>query len=284
MTNRYINEIGKYPLLTVAEEEDLVKLVKSGDLTAREKLINSNLRFVLSVAKSYANSKNLPDLINEGNIGLIETVELFDPTSGFKFITYAIWHIRKRILSYLSTKNKLIRVPENKVRFVRNSNQVEQRLSQELGRTPSTEEIIDAYLDDDSIQRKEKASTTGLVKAIGMINGTTDLFSSPFENYELIDTIDGSLNQPDSKVIAESDNVLLMSYINTLSKKDRDIIKMRHGFDGNEEMTFLQIGEYYDQTLEAIRIRYKASIRRLRHRMTRQIKGKYNPDKISQFF
>jgi RNA polymerase primary sigma factor len=284
MTNRYINEIGRYPLLTISEEEDLLLRIKEGDMIAREKLINSNLRFAFSVAKSYARSENLPDLINEANIGLIESVEGFDNNTGFKFITYAIWHIRKRILSYLSVQDRLIRIPSNKLRYVRNSNKIAEQLSQDLGRTPSTEEIVNAYLDDDTILRKEKGSTSELVKAIELNNGTTDLFSSPIENFELINTIDGSMNQPDADVIKESNNELLMEYINLLGAKNRDIVIMRHGIGRKDEMTFLQIGEHYDQTLEAIRIRYHVAIRRLRHKMSRQIIGKYNPDKISQFF
>tara|TARA_Y100000389_G_scaffold171998_1_gene180121 strand:+ start:5543 stop:6448 length:906 start_codon:yes stop_codon:yes gene_type:complete len=284
LVNKYITEVKSFPILTPDEEVELVKLAQNGDIIARDKLINSNLRFVISVAKSYANDKNLPDLINEGNIGLIESISCFDHKTGFKLISFSVWHIRKRILGYLSKKNKLIRLPENKSRFIRNTSAIERKLSHELERTPSIDEIIEEYNRDESILRKEKASIDSLTKARVINDGHSDLFSGPMENTKLIDTIDGSMNSPDDNITKESSNTLLMEYINDLNDRDRDIIIRRHGLAGEREMTFMEIGKIYDRSSESIRQRYHSVIMSLRFNMTKQTKGKADINSVSQFF
>ena len=236
--DKYLQEIGKEDLITVEEEVDLAQRIKKGDKEALEKLTRANLRFVVSVAKQYQNQGlSLPDLINEGNLGLIKAAEKFDETRGFKFISYAVWWIRQSILQALAEQSRIVRLPLNQVGSLNKINKAFARFEQEHERTPSPEELADE-LD----LPKEKVTDTLRV------SGRHVSVDAPFSDGE--------------------DNSLLGTEVeralSTLTDRERDIIKYFFGI-GCSEMTLEEIGEKFGLTRERVRQIKEKAIRRLRH-------------------
>ncbi len=257
--DKYLQEIGKEDLITVEEEVDLAQRIKKGDKEALEKLTRANLRFVVSVAKQYQNQGlSLPDLINEGNLGLIKAAEKFDETRGFKFISYAVWWIRQSILQALAEQSRIVRLPLNQVGSLNKINKAFARFEQEHERTPSPEELANE-LD----LPKEKVTDTLRV------SGRHVSVDAPFSDGEDNSLLDVLVNNDspiaDRGLINESLGTEVERALSTLTDRERDIIKYFFGI-GCSEMTLEEIGEKFGLTRERVR----------------QIKRKSNPPTAPQ--
>jgi RNA polymerase primary sigma factor len=256
--DKYLQEIGKEELITVEEEVELAQRIKKGDQKALEKLTKANLRFVVSVAKQYQNQGlSLPDLINEGNLGLIKAAEKFDETRGFKFISYAVWWIRQSILQALAEQSRIVRLPLNQVGSLNKINKAYSRFEQENERKPSAEELS-TVLDLPA----EKISDTLRV------SGRHISVDAPFvegEANSLLDVLpnDDSPNA-DHALINESLSREIDRALATLTEREQDIIKLFFGI-GCSEMTLEEIGEKFGLTRERVRQIKEKAIRRLRH-------------------
>ena len=256
--DKYLQEIGKEDLITVEEEVELAQRIKKGDQEALEKLTKANLRFVVSVAKQYQNQGlSLPDLINEGNLGLIKAAEKFDETRGFKFISYAVWWIRQSILQALAEQSRIVRLPLNQVGSLNKINKAFARFEQENERTPSPEELANV-LD----LPKEKVSDTLRV------SGRHVSVDAPFSNGEDNNLLDVLVNtdspNADRGLINESLSTEVERALATLTDRERDIIRYFFGI-GCPEMTLEEIGEKFGLTRERVRQIKEKAIRRLRH-------------------
>ena len=256
--DKYLQEIGKEDLITVEEEVDLAQRIKKGDKEALEKLTRANLRFVVSVAKQYQNQGlSLPDLINEGNLGLIKAAEKFDETRGFKFISYAVWWIRQSILQALAEQSRIVRLPLNQVGSLNKINKAFARFEQEHERTPSPEELANE-LDIP----KEKVTDTLRV------SGRHVSVDAPFADGEDNSLLDVLVNNDspiaDRGLINESLSTEVDRALSTLTDRERDIIKYFFGI-GCSEMTLEEIGEKFGLTRERVRQIKEKAIRRLRH-------------------
>ena len=256
--DKYLQEIGKEDLITVEEEVELAQRIKKGDQEALEKLTKANLRFVVSVAKQYQNQGlSLPDLINEGNLGLIKAAEKFDETRGFKFISYAVWWIRQSILQALAEQSRIVRLPLNQVGSLNKINKAFARFEQENERTPSPEELASA-LD----LPKEKVTDTLRV------SGRHVSVDAPFADGEDNSLLDVLVNtdspNADRGLINESLGTEVERALATLTDREKDIIKYFFGI-GCSEMTLEEIGEKFGLTRERVRQIKEKAIRRLRH-------------------
>lgn len=256
--DKYLQEIGKEELISVEEEVELAQRIKKGDRAALEKLTKANLRFVVSVAKQYQNQGlSLPDLINEGNLGLIKAAEKFDETRGFKFISYAVWWIRQSILQALAEQSRIVRLPLNQVGSLNKINKALARFEQENERTPTPEELADV-LD----LPKEKVLDT--IK----VSGRHVSVDAPFvegEDNSLLDVI-ANTDSPiaDQLLMNESLSREIGRALSTLTERERDIIRYFFGI-GCQEMTLEEIGEKFGLTRERVRQIKEKAIRRLRH-------------------
>ena len=256
--DKYLQEIGKEDLITVEEEVELAQRIKKGDQEALEKLTKANLRFVVSVAKQYQNQGlSLPDLINEGNLGLIKAAEKFDETRGFKFISYAVWWIRQSILQALAEQSRIVRLPLNQVGSLNKINKALARFEQENERTPSPEELA-VVLDIP----KEKVSDTLRV------SGRHVSVDAPFADGEDSNLLDVLVNadspNADRGLINESLSTEVDRALATLTERERDIIKYFFGI-GCSEMTLEEIGDKFGLTRERVRQIKEKAIRRLRN-------------------
>ena len=256
--DKYLQEIGKEDLITVEEEVELAQRIKKGDQEALERLTKANLRFVVSVAKQYQNQGlSLPDLINEGNLGLIKAAEKFDETRGFKFISYAVWWIRQSILQALAEQSRIVRLPLNQVGSLNKINKAFARFEQENERTPSPEELANV-LD----LPKEKVSDTLRV------SGRHVSVDAPFSDGEDNNLLDVLVNtdspNADRGLINESLSTEVERALATLTDRERDIIRYFFGI-GCPEMTLEEIGEKFGLTRERVRQIKEKAIRRLRH-------------------
>ena len=255
--DKYLQEIGKEELITVEEEVELAQRIRKGDQEALEKLTKANLRFVVSVAKQYQNQGlSLPDLINEGNLGLIKAAEKFDETRGFKFISYAVWWIRQSILQALAEQSRIVRLPLNQVGSLNKINKAFGRFEQENERTPSPEELADMLN-----LPKEKVSDTLRV------SGRHVSVDAPFADGEDNNLLDVLVNadspNADRGLINESLATEVDRALDTLTDREKDIIKYFFGI-GCSEMTLEEIGEKFDLTRERVRQIKEKAIRRLR--------------------
>ncbi len=256
--DKYLQEIGKEELITVEEEVELAQRIKKGDQIALEKLTRANLRFVVSVAKQYQNQGlSLPDLINEGNLGLIKAAEKFDETRGFKFISYAVWWIRQSILQALAEQSRIVRLPLNQVGSLNKINKAFSKFEQENERKPTSEELGKA-LDLPS----EKVSDTLRV------SGRHVSVDAPFvtgEENSLLDVLEnGDSPSADNTLIDESLSREIERALATLTERERDIIRYFFGINC-QEMTLEEIGEKFGLTRERVRQIKEKAIRRLRH-------------------
>ncbi len=256
--DKYLQEIGKEELITVEEEVELAQRIKKGDQKALEKLTKANLRFVVSVAKQYQNQGlSLPDLINEGNLGLIKAAEKFDETRGFKFISYAVWWIRQSILQALAEQSRIVRLPLNQVGSLNKINKAYSRFEQEHERKPTAEELS-TELDLPA----EKISDTLRV------SGRHISVDAPFVEGEANSLLDVLINDDspdaDHSLINESLSREIDRALATLTERERDIIKLFFGI-ACQEMTLEEIGEKFGLTRERVRQIKEKAIRRLRH-------------------
>jgi RNA polymerase primary sigma factor len=256
--DKYLQEIGKEELITVEEEVELAQRIKQGDQKALEKLTRANLRFVVSVAKQYQNQGlSLPDLINEGNLGLIKAAEKFDETRGFKFISYAVWWIRQSILQALAEQSRIVRLPLNQVGSLNKINKAFSKFEQENERKPTSEELSQA-LEIPS----EKVSDT--LRVSGRHVSVDAPFVSGEEN-SLLDVLENSDSPAaDNGLLNESLSREIYRALATLTERERDIIRYFFGI-GCQEMTLEEIGETFSLTRERVRQIKEKAIRRLRH-------------------
>ncbi len=256
--DKYLQEIGKEELITVEEEVELAQRIKKGDQEALEKLTKANLRFVVSVAKQYQNQGlSLPDLINEGNLGLIKAAEKFDETRGFKFISYAVWWIRQSILQALAEQSRIVRLPLNQVGSLNKINKAFARFEQEHERTPSSEELA-------SELELPKEKVTDTLRVAGRHVSVDAPFSDGEDNSLLDVLVNHDSPNADRGLISESLSTEVDRALETLTERERDIIKYFFGI-GCSEMTLEEIGEKFDLTRERVRQIKEKAIRRLRH-------------------
>jgi len=255
--DKYLQEIGREELITVEEEVELAQRIRRGDKSALERLTRANLRFVVSVAKQYQNQGlSLPDLINEGNLGLIKAAEKFDETRGFKFISYAVWWIRQSILQALAEQSRIVRLPLNQVGSLNKINKVLAKFEQEYERTPTPEELSELL---DLPQDKVTETLRVAGKHVSV--------DAPFQEGEdscLLDVLENE-NTPrtDKNLMKESLSKEIERVLNTLTERERDIIKYFFGI-GCQEMTLEEIGEKFGLTRERVRQIKEKAIRRLR--------------------
>ncbi len=257
---KYLQEIGREILLTAEEEVDCARKIKEGDQNALDRLTKANLRFVVSVAKQYQNQGlSLPDLINEGNLGLIKAAKRFDETRGFKFISYAVWWIRQSILQALAEQSRIVRLPLNKVGAINKISKVYSKLEQEFEREPSRDEIA-------SMLNIEPADVGDTMR----VNVRHVSMDAPFvqgEDNNLLDVLENSDSpRADSFLMNES----LLKEINralaTLTEREREVIKLFFGIGMNQGLTLEEIGAKFDLTRERVRQIKEKGIRRLRHK------------------
>ncbi len=256
--DKYLQEIGKEDLITVEEEVELAQRIRKGDQKALEKLTRANLRFVVSVAKQYQNQGlSLPDLINEGNLGLIKAAEKFDETRGFKFISYAVWGIRQSILQALAEQSRIVRLPLNQVGSLNKINKAFSRFEQENERRPSPEELADSL----DLPAEKVADTL-------RVSGRHISVDAPFVEGEDNSLLDVLVNDDspiaDRTLINESLSTEVERALSTLTERERDIIKLFFGIN-TQEMTLEEIGEKFGLTRERVRQIKEKAIRRLRH-------------------
>ena len=256
--DKYLQEIGKEDLITVEEEVELAQRILKGDQKALEKVTRANLRFVVSVAKQYQNQGlSLPDLINEGNLGLIKAAEKFDETRGFKFISYAVWWIRQSILQALAEQSRIVRLPLNQVGSLNKINKAFSRFEQENERRPSPEELADSL----DLPAEKVADTL-------RVSGRHISVDAPFVEGEDNSLLDVLVNDDspiaDRTLINESLSTEVERALSTLTERERDIIKLFFGIN-TQEMTLEEIGEKFGLTRERVRQIKEKAIRRLRH-------------------
>jgi RNA polymerase primary sigma factor len=256
--DKYLQEIGKEELITVEEEVELAQRIKKGDQVALEKLTRANLRFVVSVAKQYQNQGlSLPDLINEGNLGLIKAAEKFDETRGFKFISYAVWWIRQSILQALAEQSRIVRLPLNQVGSLNKINKAFSKFEQEHERKPSPEELAESL----ELPADKVADTL-------RVSGRHVSVDAPFvdgEDNSLLDVlVNNDSPNADRALIMESLAKEIHRALATLTERESDIIRLFFGI-GCQEMTLEEIGERFGLTRERVRQIKEKAIRRLRH-------------------
>ena len=255
--DKYLQEIGREDLITVEEEVELAQRIKNGDRKALEKLTRANLRFVVSVAKQYQNQGlSLPDLINEGNLGLIKAAEKFDETRGFKFISYAVWWIRQSILQALAEQSRIVRLPLNQVGSLNKINKALSQFEQENERRPSAEEVSEILeLPADKISEAMK------------ISGRHISVDAPFVEGEDNSLLDVLVNDDspiaDKSLMSESLSKEIDRALATLTERESEIIKMFFG-SGYQEMTLEEIGGKFGLTRERVRQIKEKAIRRLK--------------------
>ena len=267
--DKYLQEIGRLEMITPEEEVQLAQRIKQGDQKALDKLTKANLRFVVSVAKQYQNQgMSLPDLINEGNVGLIKAAQRFDETRGFKFISYAVWWIRQSILQALAEQSRIVRLPLNKIGSLNKINKEFARLEQEFERTPNHEEVAAALNMTDAEVRESLRNS-----------GKHASMDAPIDNdgentmYDFMKADDD--NTPESELMYESLKTEINRAISTLTSKEQDIIKMFFGLDGYTPMTLDEIGEKFDLTRERVRQIKEKAIKRLKHTSRSKILKSY---------
>lgn len=267
--DKYLHDIGKVDLITAEEEVELAQRIHEGDQLALEKLTTANLRFVVSVAKQYQNQGlNLPDLINEGNVGLVKAAKRFDETRGFKFISYAVWWIRQSILQALAEQSRVVRLPLNKIGSINQVNKAVARLEQTYERPPTPEEIA-----------KEVDLTVAVVKQSLKNSGRHLSMDAPLregETSSLYDVVKGSESpNPDENLMRDSLVSEINQALDTLSQREADIIRLFYGIGQIPPMSLEEIGQTFDLTRERVRQIREKGIRKLRQTSKNKILRKY---------
>lgn len=267
--DKYLQEIGKVELITADEEVELAQRIKAGDQRALEKLTKANLRFVVSVSKQYQNQGlTLPDLINEGNLGLIKAAQRFDETRGFKFISYAVWWIRQSILQALAEQSRIVRLPLNKIGSINKINKAYASLEQQHERPPSAEEIA-TRLEMSEMDVKESLRNSGRHVSMDapLVEG---------EDSNLYDVLNSHDSQnPDDDLMVDSLRTEIERSLSTLTPREGDVIRLYFGLNGQHPLTLEEIGEKFDLTRERVRQIKEKAIRRLKHATRSKILNTY---------
>jgi RNA polymerase primary sigma factor len=257
--DKYLQEIGREDLITADEEVRLAKLIRDGDQRALEKMVKANLRFVVSVAKQYQNQGlTLPDLINEGNLGLIKAAQRFDETRGFKFISYAVWWIRQSILQALAEQSRIVRLPLNQVGALNKINKAFAKLEQEYERPPTSSEMARSLdLPEDKVADSLKVGGRHISVDAPFVDG---------ESNSLLDVLVNSDSpKADVQLMRESLQREIERSLSTLTERERDVIRLFFGIGLQHGLTLEEIGAKFDLTRERVRQIKEKAIRRLRH-------------------
>jgi RNA polymerase primary sigma factor len=267
--DKYLQEIGKVELITAEEEVELARKIKQGDRIALEKLTKANLRFVVSVSKQYQNQGlSLPDLINEGNLGLIKAAQRFDETRGFKFISYAVWWIRQSILQALAEQSRIVRLPLNKIGSINKINKASARLEQTHEREPNYIEIA-AELDMTENEVKESMKNAG--RHVSM--DAPLIQDEDNTMYDVLRSADAPT--PETDLLYESLKKEIERAISTLTQREAEVVKYYFGLGAAHPMTLEEIGEKFDLTRERVRQIKEKAIRRLKHTSRSKILKSY---------
>ncbi len=256
--DKYLQEIGKEDLITAEEEVELARRIKQGDQIALEKLTRANLRFVVSVAKQYQNQGlSLPDLINEGNLGLIKAAQRFDETRGFKFISYAVWWIRQSILQAIAEHSRIVRLPLNQVGSLNKLNKAFSKLEQEFEREPTEEELAQQLdLAEDKVKDSIQISGRHISMDAPLVAGEESTL------YDVMVNKDSP--KADRDLLKESLQMEIERTLDTLSEREKEIIKLYFGIGMNHGLTIDEIGEKFDLTRERVRQIKEKALKRLR--------------------
>ncbi|MEI6884415.1 MAG: RNA polymerase sigma factor RpoD/SigA [Bacteroidota bacterium] len=257
--DKYLQDIGKEELITAEEEVNLAQRIKQGDQWALEKLCKANLRFVVSVAKQYQNQGlSLPDMINEGNVGLIKAARRFDETRGFKFISYAVWWIRQSILQALAEQSRIVRLPLNQVGTIGKISKATSKLEQLYERPPSLDELArEMELPENKVADTLRLSTRMVSMDAPIDQDEETRLLDVFVAEDTPDTDDGLIRESLSKEIQRS--------LSALTEKEREIVNMFYGIGYPHSYTLEEIGSMFDLTRERVRQIKEKAIRRLKH-------------------
>jgi RNA polymerase primary sigma factor len=259
--DKYLQEIGREDMISADEEVQLAIRIRQGDRAALERLTRANLRFVVSVSKQYQNQGlALPDLINEGNMGLIKAAERFDETRGFKFISYAVWWIRQSILQALAEQARIVRLPLNKIGVINKINRAFSELEQRYERPPSVDELADALeCSPEDVRQSIQNSGRHVSMDASLVEGD----ESSSSMYDLLpnDSIPG----PENELVIESLRKDIERSLTTLTSREGDVVRMYYGLSGRYPLTLEEIGEKFDLTRERVRQIKEKAIRRLKH-------------------
>jgi RNA polymerase primary sigma factor len=258
--DKYLQEIGKVKLITAAEEVELARRIKQGDNDALEQLAKANLRFVVSVAKQYqGQGLSLPDLISEGNLGLIKAASRFDETRGFKFISYAVWWIRQQILQSLAEQARIVRLPLNKIGSINKINKAFARLEQEHERPPTALELAELL---EMTLEEVKTSMNNTGRHVSMDaplrdDGDSGTMMDLLQNEDTPSPVDSLMSDSLRQEIERS--------LSTLSGREADVIRLYFGLNGNQPHTLEEVGQKFDLTRERVRQIKEKAIRRMKH-------------------
>jgi len=257
--DKYLQEIGKVELLTADEEVELAKRIRKGEVAALNKLIRSNLRFVVSVSKQYQNQGlSLPDLINEGNLGLIKAAQRFDETRGFKFISYAVWWIRQSILQALAEQARIVRLPLNKIGSINKINKVFSTLEQRFERVPSDTEIAkELEIAPEDVKDAVRSSSRHVSMDAPLVDGEDSSL------HDMLITRDNSTS-PDKELMRDSLRKEIERSLSTLTAREANIIRLYYGLNGKHSLTLEEIGEKFYLTRERVRQIKEKAIKRLK--------------------
>ncbi|MCE3259132.1 MAG: polymerase sigma factor SigA [Bacteroidetes bacterium] len=256
----YLQDIGRVELITADEEVVLAQKIKQGDQRALDKLVKANLRFVVSVSKQYQNQgMSLPDLINEGNLGLIKAAQRFDETRGFKFISYAVWWIRQSILQSLAEQSRIVRLPLNKIGAINKINKTLSKLEQDLEREPSYDEISEIL---DMLPQDIQETMKNNNRHVSM-DAPINLNEDAGSMYDLMSNEDAI--SPDKELIGESLQQEISRALSTLTDREADVVKLFFGLGGTHAHSLEEIGEKFDLTRERVRQIKEKAVRRLKH-------------------
>ncbi|MDB4103910.1 RNA polymerase sigma factor RpoD/SigA [Salibacteraceae bacterium] len=259
--DKYLTEIGREDLINAEQEVELAIRIKQGDQQALAKMVRANLRFVVSVSKQYQNQGlSLPDLINEGNLGLIKAAKRFDETRGFKFISYAVWWIRQSILQSLAEQARIVRLPLNKIGNINKINRAYAQLEQVYEREPTVDELAT------ELEMAEGVISQNIKNNRRHVSMDAPLLGSEDDERNMYDTMSGdSENNPEISLLNESLRREIERSLATLSDRESDVIRLYFGLTGKHPMTLEEIGEEFDLTRERVRQIKEKAIRRLRH-------------------
>jgi RNA polymerase primary sigma factor len=259
--DKYLQEIGKVELISADEEVELARRIKQGDKAALERLTKANLRFVVSVSKQYQNQGlSLPDLINEGNVGLIKAAERFDETRGFKFISYAVWWIRQSILQALAEQARIVRLPLNKIGSINKINRAYGELEQRFERPPSAEELAE-HLEISVEDVRQSMANTG--RHVSMDAPLMEGEESSSSMYDVLPNDD--LPSPEAELVKDSLRREIERSLSTLTGREGDVVRLYYGLNGRHPLTLEEIGDLFDLTRERVRQIKEKAIRRLKH-------------------
>jgi RNA polymerase primary sigma factor len=269
--DKYLQEIGRVDLITPDEEVELARRIRMGDKAALERLTKANLRFVVSVSKQYQNQGlALPDLINEGNVGLIKAAERFDETRGFKFISYAVWWIRQSILQALAEQARIVRLPLNKIGSINKINKAYSELEQKFERPPSADEMAE-FLGCTTEEIKQSLSHNG--RHVSMDAPLVEGDESSSSMYDVL--ANDSMPGPESNLVLESLRKDIERSLTALTPRECDVVKLFYGLEGRAAMSLDEIGDRFDLTRERVRQIKEKAIRRLKHSSKNRILKSY---------